>query len=74
MNNKIKKSGGARPGAGRKAINPLIRKSMPTFRMEKWFLDYLTKTFEDPAKEIMQCVCRQKGINREQFIASQKDA
>lgn len=73
MENRIERRGGRREGAGRKPVDPRIRKSMPTFRMEKWFLDYMTKNYDDPAKEIMECVCNQKGIDRELVISSIKE-
>lgn len=72
MENKVERRGGRREGAGRKPVDPAIRKAMPTFRMEKWFLDYMTRNYKDPAKEIMECVCNQKGLDRKRIIASLK--
>lgn len=67
MTEKIERRGGKREGSGRKPVNPLVRKAMPTFRMEKWFLDYI-RGFDDPADTIMRAVCDMHGIDRDSVV------
>ena len=64
---KLNTHGGKREGSGRKTRDPQIKKRMPTFRMQNWFLDYLQQ-FDDPATELMNGYCRGKGKTKDQLI------
>lgn len=59
--------GGKREGSGRKTRDPQIKKRMPTFRMQNWFLDYLQQ-FDDPATELMSAYLKAKGKSKEQLM------